>query len=115
MDMGMIVNCQNYWSVRVMTSKKRVRTVYTEEMHQFIRDHYLGISTRELTAKLNEEFGTTIDPLRIRWYKNNHKLWSGYDGEFQEGHTPHSKGKKWDEFMSAESQDICRSSHFQAG
>ena len=58
---------------------------YPKEVHEFIRENYLGISCEELTCRLNRrfpEYGFTIPIVKV--YKSNHKLRSG----------THNDGKK---------------------
>lgn len=50
------------------------RTVYTPEMKEFILANYKGISSKELTIRLNTEFGTSFTDRQIKTYKSNHKL-----------------------------------------
>lgn len=67
---------------------------YTDEMRRFILENYRGITSRELAAKFNEEFGTDVTPGQMKAYKGNHKLNSGLSGYFLAGHAPYNKGKK---------------------
>jgi hypothetical protein len=49
---------------------------------------------------VNAEFGTDITTDRMLSYKKNHKLKSGFTGQFEKGHIPYTKGKRIEEFMS---------------
>ena len=53
------------------------KTVYTQEMQDFILDNYEGISTKEPTARFNETFGVEFQASQIHSYKSNHRLRSG--------------------------------------
>ena len=61
------------------------KTVYTQEMQDFILDNYEGISTKELTARFNETFGVEFRASQIRAYKSNHHLRSGGQKGFPSG------------------------------
>lgn len=62
------------------------RTTYTDEMRGFILENYKGISTKELTARINEAFGVEFRTSQIHSYKSNHNLRSGS----RKGHPPGS-------------------------
>lgn len=67
---------------------------YTSEQRDFIRTHYKGISSLDLSIKFNEEFGTNLTKDQLRWYKKNHKLPNGLDAKFKKGNKPYNKGTK---------------------
>ncbi len=50
---------------------------YQKEVHEFIRNHVEGTTTRELTAMVNEKFCVEMTEAQMKAYKNNHKLKSG--------------------------------------
>lgn len=50
---------------------------FAPEVHTFIRDNVVGHTAKELAAMTNERFGTDFTPLRMKNYKQNHKLKSG--------------------------------------
>ena len=70
------------------------KRIFTQEMREFIFDNYKGISTRELTDKVNSRFGTDYIVSQLDSFKGNNKLNSGLNGQFKKGHISHNKGKK---------------------
>lgn len=70
------------------------KRIFPQEIRDFIFANYKGISTRELTDKVNSRFGTSYLVSQLDSYKSNNKLRSGVDGTFQKGHISHNKGKK---------------------
>ncbi|MEG2625791.1 MAG: HNH endonuclease signature motif containing protein [Christensenella sp.] len=50
---------------------------YTQEQHAFIRENAGGITTRELAAMVNKQFGEICTESQMRAYKTNHRLRSG--------------------------------------
>lgn len=57
-----------------------VQSILTKEMDTFVREHYKGLRSRELTEMLNAEFGTSFTTEQIHAYKNNRRLYSGARG-----------------------------------
>jgi len=51
---------------------------FNEEHAKFVRENAVGISSEELTNRLNAEFGTNYRKSQIQAYKSNHKIKSGY-------------------------------------
>lgn len=87
---------------------------WTEEQKQFIYENYKGIGNKELTDMFNKKFGTNIVN-QIKYFKRNHKLDSGLNGQFIKGHKTFNKGKKWDEYMPKKSQINCKKTTFKKG
>ena len=53
---------------------------YPAEVHEFILANYKGISSKELSDRINEQFDFGMTPKRIHAYKKNHHLSSGVPG-----------------------------------
>ena len=85
------------------------------EQHEFLLQHYKGISNKELTELINKNFCLQLTVQQIKGYKNNRHLNSGLTGRFEKGQVSWNKGKKWDEFMSKESQANSRTTCFKKG
>ncbi len=68
--------------------------VFTREQETFIRKYHRGISTAELSALIEKEFGLRISGERLRIWFRNHGLRNGYDARFKKGGTPFNKGKR---------------------
>lgn len=70
------------------------------EHKNFILLHYKGLSTMELTQKLNEHFDTNFKETSVQGFKGRNGLKSGYanhtpnSGCFKKGNVPFNKGKK---------------------
>lgn len=70
------------------------KRIFPQEIRDFIFANYKGISTRELTEKVNSRFGTSYLVSQLDSFKGNNKLNSGLNGQFKKGLIPHNKGKK---------------------
>lgn len=53
------------------------RVIYTQEVHDFIKENVVGITTKDLAEMVNERFGTDFTEEKMKCYKANHKLRSG--------------------------------------
>lgn len=88
---------------------------WPKEIAGYIAAHCEGHTTRQLTDMVNAEFGTDITADRMLGYKKNHKLKSGFTGQFEKGHVPFTKGKRMESLMSPESLERCRKTYFKKG
>lgn len=88
---------------------------WPKEITDYIAAHCEGNTTRQLTDMVNAEFGTDITADRMLSYKKNHKLKSGFTGQFEKGHVPFTKGKRMESLMSPESLERCRKTYFKKG
>lgn len=66
----------------------------TREQHEWIVDNVKDSLATDLVKRFNEQFDASMTVKQIRAYKKNHKLTSGLDCSFREGHVPYYKGKK---------------------
>lgn len=72
----------------------RPSKLYPDEVKDFIKANHKGVGSKEMTALLNQTFGTSYTHTQINaWYKN-HKLNSGTTGYFKPGLAPWNKGMK---------------------
>lgn len=77
---------------------------FTEEQKQFVKDNVVN-SEKRLAELFNERFGTNYTHAAMSNLKTRLGIRSGLvGGQFEKGMTSHNKGKKWDDFMSKESQ-----------
>lgn len=97
------------------TCSKIKRAIWTDEIRAFVRVHYRGISSQQLTDLVNEQFDAHFTKEQIRAFKKNHKLASGYDCRIKSGHVPFCKGKKQIDFMSPEAIERSKTTRFQSG
>jgi hypothetical protein len=67
---------------------------YAPEIAAFIAANCKGVTTIELTQKINAVFETSYTASQIASYKSNHALRSGLTTRYKRGHTPHNKGRK---------------------
>ena len=74
-----------------------------------------GRTSMEIQILAKEKLGLDLTLAQIRTWKKNHKTPSGYDTRFRSGHTPDSKGKRWNEFMSKEAQERSKLNQFKKG
>lgn len=93
-----------------------MKHTYSLEEDKFLKDNVKGITLRELTEKFNNAFNLLLSESSIANRKNKLGLSSGIKGgQFQKGHTPMNKGKKWDDYMSKEGQKNSRKTAFKKG
>lgn len=59
---------------------------YTEEMHQFILEHYKEVPVKELARMFNAHFNTDVTNEGMRSYLTNRKMRNGRQGGFPKGH-----------------------------
>lgn len=91
------------------------RRITTPEIDAFILKHYKGTGYQKMADMVNERFGTGYTAAQMKGYYGRNQLDSGLTGQFQKNHTPINKGKRWNEFMSREAQERCRTTTFQPG
>lgn len=89
--------------------------MWPKQIADYIAAHCEGHTTKQLTDMVNAEFGTEITSDRMLMYKKNHKLHSGFTGQFEKGHVPFTKGKRMESLMSPESLERCRKTYFKKG
>lgn len=58
---------------------------YTEEMHQFIREHYRDVSVRELAEIFNRHFDMDVSYVSMKSYLANRKMRNGRAGGTPKG------------------------------
>ena len=73
------------------------------------------MSASEISRGINEEFSLSTSPDEIKAWRARTKNPRTTPSRFQKGHVPFSKGKKWDEYMSPESQARSRMTTFRKG
>lgn len=68
---------------------------FTKEQHAWLREYIPGHHHREIMNAFNDHFNTNIMTIeRVRYYCRNHKIKTGFNGQFQKGHTPTRCWKK---------------------
>jgi len=120
----------NYTKSAINTKKQKLgirstadwRTVWTDEVIEFMKCNYKGNDNIELARLLNEKFNmnTTADKVcmakanLIRRYGIN--LRTGINkGCYRKGIAPTNKGKKWDDYLTKEQQEKARKTCFKKG
>lgn len=89
---------------------------YPAGMDEYIKAIAPGRSSQEITEMVNAKFGAeTITIAKLRAYKKNHGITSGYDCRFKSGHVPKNKGKWQAEFMSQEAIERSKATRFKRG
>lgn len=93
-----------------------MRNNYTKEQDKFLIKNVKGITLKELTNKFNKYFNLNLSESAIANRKNKLHLSSGITGgQFKKGHNTFNKGKKWNEYMSKESQKKSLKTCFKKG
>lgn len=92
-----------------------------EEQVRFIKDNGRGNDNAALAKLVNDKFGTTYTERKIGSIRYRYGAVSGLvtrvpnSGRFQKGHTPASKGRKQEEFMSVEGIERTKATRFKPG
>lgn len=95
--------------------------IYTLEQIQFIKDNGRGNDNAALAELVNARFGTTYTPQKIGSARYRYGAVSGLvtrvpnSGQFQKGHAPANKGRRQEDFMSAEAIEKTKSTRFKPG
>ena len=87
---------------------------FTAEQEEWLVAHN-HMSASEMSKGINDEFSLSTSPDEIKAWRARTKNPRTTPSRFQKGHTPFSKGKKWDEYMSPESQARSRMTTFKKG
>ena len=87
---------------------------FTAEQEEWLVAHN-HMSASEMSKGINDEFSLSTSPDEIKGWRARTKNPRPTPSKFQKGHTPFSKGKKWDEYMSPESQARSRMTTFKKG
>lgn len=106
---------KNYYANHNLKAGKRRRTyskTFPQEVCDFMEANQKG-SLQEMVDKLRAEFGREYTVQQIKAYYANHGLRTGNTGQFQKGHVPWTKGKKWSDYMSPEAQEHSRRSAYE--
>lgn len=90
---------------------------YPQGMYEFVRDNSWGVSSAEMAEKVNEKFGTSFTPSRMKQFRQRHGIKSGMTGWYQKGHAPGTKGKTLEEICKNDPEKLARvrSTQFKKG
>jgi hypothetical protein len=66
----------------------------SKKQDRFIRKNYSRFPLTQLTARLNEKFGSAFTLSQVRCYTRNHRIKSGRSGRFEKGLIPWNSGTK---------------------
>ena len=120
----------NYSKGAIQTKKTKLgiisnpdwRTVWTEEVIEFMKCNYKGKDNIELAELLNKKFNMNTNGDRVCNVKANLirrygiNLRTGINrGCIQKGNIPMNKGKKWNEYMTKEQQEKARKTCYKKG
>lgn len=70
---------------------------------------------KEIAEEVNKIYGLGVTDKNVSAYCKRNRCLNGNDATFKKGGQPYNKGKKWDEFMSKESQSKCKATCFTKG
>lgn len=103
-------------------SGKCCSNIFTRDIVEYVKNNHKGKSTIELSEEVNKKFNLHTNSDSIQNLKSRIKKSEGFefeparnDGCFIKGQKSWNKGKKWDEFMSKESQEKSRITCFKKG
>lgn len=88
---------------------------YTSDEKEFLKKIIPGNSHRDIAALFNGRFTSGITLDQVKSFIKNNDLNTGRTGRFVKGQVSWNKGKTWDEFMPADSQERSRSTTFKNG
>ena len=88
---------------------------WPQGMYEFIRDNSWGVSSADMARMVNEKFGTSFTPQRMKCFRAQCHIRSGVTGWFQKGRPPGNKGKKQSEYCSPEALAASRATQFKKG
>lgn len=90
---------------------------YTAEEDDLIRELYPRTRAREIAVLIGRSERSVIGRANSLGIKKDKDFMMECSkaGRFSKGHTPMNKGKKWDEYMTKESQERARVTFFKKG
>lgn len=95
---------------------------WTDEVIQFMINNYKGKDNIELANLLNKRFNLNTNGDRVSNEKAKLKIRKGIDlrtginrGCIKKGNIPPNKDKKWDEYLTKEQQEKCRTTCYKKG
>lgn len=100
------LSSEEYW---------KYQTKWPEGMFEFIRDNSWGVSSAEMAEMVNEKFGASFTPQRMKSFRAKYKIRSGCTGWFRRGRSPGNKGRKQSEYCSPEACEASRRTQFKKG
>lgn len=88
---------------------------FPPEIREWIKEHNYELHAVELMDQVNKKFDTSYKLTQIKAYRKNNHLVSKYNGKFEKGSVPWTKGKAWNEFMSDDGQKHSIKTCFKPG
>lgn len=97
------------------TKKQKIKTNWTIEKKQFLIENVVN-TEKHLCELFKQRFKEELSITALRNQKAKLHIKSGLiGGRFEKGHASPNKGKKWSEYLSAESQEKLRQTCFKKG
>lgn len=89
---------------------------YTQEWREWFVETRPNRSWREVSELCVERWGFPMSKTKVANWSTKLGVRAGRRfGCFEKGHATHNKGKRWDEYLTPEAQEKCRSSQFKKG
>lgn len=88
---------------------------YTPAMHAFFEEYIPGHHYNEIVAEFERRFNIQITQEQVHSYTRNHKIKTGFTGQYKKGNVPSNKGKTWDDYLTKEQQERARTTNFKKG
>jgi hypothetical protein len=79
----------------LLVGKLFQKRILTSEQHDYFLENYVGKTAQAFADEMNEKFGLSLTRKQVKNYRRNNRLNSGLTGQFEKGHTPANKGKKF--------------------
>lgn len=73
---------------------------WPQGMFEYIRDNSWGVSSKEMSERVNEIFGTDFTQSRMKVFRAKYHIRSGLTGWYQKEHEPGNKGKRLEEYIT---------------
>lgn len=86
---------------------------YTPEMHTFFEEYIPGHHYNEIVAEFERRFNVQITQEQVHSYTRNHKIKTGFNGQYKKGYIPPNKGKTWDDYLTKDQQERARMTTFK--
>lgn len=81
---------------------------WPQGMFEYIRDNSWGVSSKEMSERVNEIFGTDFTQSRMKVFRAKYHIRSGVTGWYQKGHSPGTKGKTIEEICKNDPEKLAR-------
>lgn len=87
---------------------------YTSEIREFIKENIKGVKYKDMALLIKQKFNLSVNPDALAQWCVKNNMQNGVVMNFEKGHTPFNKGKKWDDYLTKEQQAKSRQTCFSS-